>query len=176
MKNMVFMLIVLLSLVFTGNASAASGPDGFAEVPWGVTRDQVAQSMTSQGFSAVGCRMSEASYSQYECYNGSLVGFPGDFHFKFLKGAFYEGSFAFDSIDLGSAERDAYNRVFSIISSKYGPPTKADKRRNIEGVWSTWNGLQASGSSEIIQLALGYTADTRDCGGSPCASLFQVTY
>jgi hypothetical protein len=176
MKQKVFTIITLfcLFIVTCPLSGYAVGPDGFANVPWGASMSQVGQVMTQQGFSSTGQRTADDGILDIYYY-GTLAGTAGDLSFRFFNGTFYSGTFSFHNQDGGGAELNTYMKFLSIIQSKYGSPTKSGSI-NPEGSYGSWDGLQAPGSSDTIQILLSYNPSSERCGGNFCTSFFTVVY
>ena len=97
--------------------------------------------------------------------------------FWFMNGVFIRGSFDLHNEDGGAAESKAYWQFFPIIQSKYGSPTKsASNTHPYTGVSNVWDGLQAPGSADKVQILLFYTATNERCGRGLCTSSFGVVY
>jgi len=181
MKRETFILSTLFCLLLVGFpfSGHTAGPDGFANVPWGATRSQVDQAMTQQGFRPEG-QVAGKSYNDGSIgfsYQGAITGVTGHAQFWFLNDTFFRAAFSFSYNDDGNAEWPAYNRFLSIIQSKYGPPTNGGSMSPpYRGSYSVWDGLQAPGSSDVVQIALSYSATSERCGGNLCSSFFNVVY
>lgn len=172
MPAVVFSLLIMGSIPFSANA--ASGPDGFANVPWGASKSQVDQKMAQQGFMDMGRSKSEMQNGSIGfSYKGELAGFAGTLTFWFMNDAFWAGELFFFNSDGGDMERSAYLRFLPIIESKYGSPTKSGQF-NPGGSYDEWKGLQAG--SDSIEIRLHYSASQSQCGRSLCSSSFGVNY
>ena len=179
-KREVFMLLAAFCLLVVSYpfSGYAAGPDGFANVPWGATRSQVDQAMAQQGFSSEG----EVTHyyvindgSRVFSYDGTLAGADGHATFWFINGTFYQGDFRFHHEDgVGSREERAYGQFSAVIQSKYGSPTQSNPASG--GLISRWQGLQAPGSSDTVEIVLLYYPSSQRCGGGFCSSIFKVTY
>ncbi len=177
-RNSIITVIVLCLIMVTHSyaAHAAPGPDGFAGVPWEASQQQVAQAMAAQGFSEFNNSFSpQKDGSIIVSYQGDLDGVAGIYYFAFLNGAFYGGTFGFLTGDGGDSERDTYTKFLSIIQSKYGVSTRTGQA-NPNGAYNVWDGLQAQGSSDKIQIYLEYTAQNSRCGSQRCSSHFMLAY
>ena len=176
MKRNVFALVTLFCLLaascpFSGYAA---GPDGFANVPWGASRSQVDQAMAQQGYRPEG----EVTHhyaikdgSIVFSYYGTLASAAGHVEFRFLNGTFYLGSFGFHHEDgVGNREERAYQQFSAVIQSKYGSPTQSGPN------YGVWQGLQAPGSSDTVEIMLVYNTSSERCGGGFCSSTFNVNY
>jgi hypothetical protein len=108
-------------------------------------------------------------------YDGTLAGTDGHATFWFIDNTFYNGSFRFHHEDgVGSREERAYRQFSAVIQSKYGSPTQSNPTN--EGSASRWQGLQAPGSSDTVEIFLSYHHSSSPCGGGFCSSIFGVTY
>jgi hypothetical protein len=85
----VFALLVVSVIMFSGIARAGEVPDGFMGIPWGASRDQIIKTMSEQGY----------QQSTYDVKPNRLD-FKGDFagvpclhlYFYLSANSFYEGS------------------------------------------------------------------------------------
>ncbi len=181
MRRKALGLAVLFCLFAVGCPllAGAAGPDGFANVLWGASKSQVDQAMAQQGFRFLG-QAAGKSYGDGSAgyrYQGTLVGTSGTLEFWFLNGVFFRGNFVFYNEDGGAAASKAYWQFLPIIQSKYGPPTKSGNQTgSYTGVSNVWEGLQAPGSPDKIQIILAYSATSERCGRSLCTSSFDVIY
>ena len=176
MKREVFMLLTVFCLLIVSCPlfGYAAGPEGFANVPWGASKSQVNQAMAQQGFSPEG----EVTHhyvikdgSRVFSYYGTLASTAGHVEFRFLNGTFYYGSFDFHHEDgVGNREERAYQQFSAVIQSKYGSPTQSGPN------YSVWQGLQAPGSSDTVEIMLVYNTWSERCGGTFCSSTFSVSY
>lgn len=178
-KCPVWVVLISFLVVFCPFPARAAGPDGFANVPWGASKAQLEQTMAQQGARSLG-QVQGRSFGDGSTgyrYQGSLVGTAGILEFWFMNGVFIRGSFDLHNEDGGAAESKAYWQFFPIIQSKYGSPTKsASNTHPYTGVSNVWDGLQAPGSADKVQILLFYTATNERCGRGLCTSSFGVVY
>jgi|GEM_PF-356406 len=177
-KAFTFVFLFCLLVVSCPFSGYATGPDGFASVPWGASKSQVDRAMAQQGFSSEG----EVTH-HYEIndgrrvfsYDGTLAGADGHATFWFLNDTFYRGEFGFHHEDgVGSREERAYGQFSAVIQSKYGSPTQSNPASG--GLISRWQGLQAPGSSDTVEIVLFYYPSSSRCGRGFCSSMFGVHY
>ncbi len=120
----------LLLAVFLAPALAAPGPEGFAGVPWGATRQQVVNAMNERGFSTQGTITRGGLPPGTLLYRGTFDGEPCQLEFYLQNNALCFGQVAHLGLFTGQVNLERlYKRVVGQLGEKYGPP-EYDSRRN----------------------------------------------
>ena len=132
---------------------AAPGPDGFANVPWGGSRDRLDSAMKAQGFVYGGQSVKDGIDRVW--YRGQLAGVSGDIAMSLLNGAFFEGEFVILTQDGQSGVWTAFKTFNNIIGNKYGAPSSQGGDADIsKSRWHVWRSLKPPDSSDDIKISL----------------------
>ena len=167
MKKYTFNLIMLFCLLIASCplSGYAAGPDGFINVPWGATQQQIDNAMKEKGFY-------HHEFMPY--YVGSFAGYPAPaLSFQLKHNAFYEGQASICHTPENSGHRevqDCSQKIVSMISDKYGQPTR-QKPEHSNSYSLYWEGLQNAASSDNITIHVWTSLPDRLNGG-----MIQVTY
>jgi len=157
-RKMTICMLLALCMLFLVQipAMAAPGPDGFANVPWGASRDRVDSAMKAQGFVYGG---QDVKYGiDRVWYRGQMAGITGGITMSLLNGAFYEGEFVILTQDGLSGTWNAFRTFNNIIEQKYGAPSSQGGDDDIRKYrWHVWQFLQPPDSSDNIKISLYFT-------------------
>ena len=123
-KTKVFYLVVVFALLavsvvmFSGIARAGAVPEGFAGIPWGASRATVAKAMAERYYP----KDSESKADVY-IYNGEFAGYKADLIFRFTNNKLYEGEALFLWHEPNSWRIDQYfSELEAQLIQKYGSP------------------------------------------------------
>lgn len=173
MRKMTVCMLLALCMLFLVQlpAMAAPGPDGFANVPWGVSRDRLDSAMKAQGF-VYGGQNAKGAIDQV-WYRGQIAGISGDITMSLLNGAFFEGEFVILTQDGQSGVWTAFKTFNNIIENKYGAPSSQGGDADIsKSQWHVWRSLTPPDSSDDIKISLSF-ADFRKQKSNSGAIVFS---
>lgn len=153
-RKMTVCMLLALCMLFLVQipAMAAPGPDGFANVPWGASRDRVDSAMKAQGFVYGGQNVKDGIDNVW--YRGQIAGISGDITMSLLNGAFYEGQFLLLTQDGLSGTWNAFRTFNNIIEQKYGAPSSQGVEDDNKYRWHVWQFLHPPNSSDNIKISL----------------------
>ncbi len=147
-------LTIFLLFLIQAVAFAATGPSGFANVPWGSDRAQVEKIMAQQGFTFINEFKDNNGFVTL-WYKGKMLDIPGELKMMLLNDGFCRGEFLLLSADGGANKEPAFWKFNSAIRTKYGSPNGFNS--NYEGGMAQWYKLQAPGTSDDVAINLYYT-------------------
>ncbi|MBA4389931.1 MAG: hypothetical protein C0399_03235 [Syntrophus sp. (in: bacteria)] len=127
----VFVLLVLSVVMFSGIAQAGAVPDGFIGVPWGASTEQIVKTMNERGY-----RQLTGATPGNLVFKGAFAQTPCELHFSLLANSFYSASANHCArSDYPLAPQSTYRQVVDELSKKYGPPTdrRSDKLKTNDG-------------------------------------------
>ena len=152
--TIVFALLTMSVVMFSGIAQAGEVPNGFVEIPWGASPEVVEKAMADRHFP----KDSEWKVDHY-IYDGSFAGYPAYLSFHFKNNKFVEGGAVlievFHSIDDGTAYDHLADKYFDILEGqliqKYGKP---EYRYRVVGgePWKPWHDYWT-----VLSAATGHT-------------------
>lgn len=127
----VFALLVVSVIMFSGIARAGAVPDGFLGIPWGASTEQIVKVMNERGY-----RQLTGATPGNLVFKGAFAGTPCQLHFSLLANSFYSASAVYcDRSDYPLRPQSTYRQICAELSKKYGPPTdsRSDKLKANDG-------------------------------------------
>lgn len=128
----VFAILAVLVVMFSGIAQAGEVPDGFMGIPWGASGDQIIKTMKERGYQ----RTDNPQNTQPFAFRGAFAGAPCELNFHLTANSFH-------SVYAANCQWSPNPRVpqryfqdmVKMLSEKYGPPQSRESTGDEAAHW-----------------------------------------